>query len=70
MDALEDSIWDMDMGYVRIDGDVSINLRDEMIRIFQTDEETNIALLSISACGTGLNLTRASVVVISPLPQH
>lgn len=36
MDALEDCIRDMGVGYVRIDGDVSISLRDSMIDTFQT----------------------------------
>jgi SNF2 family DNA or RNA helicase len=36
MDGLEDCVREMDVGYVRIDGDVSISLRDNLINMFQT----------------------------------
>ena len=67
MDALEASFIDLGVCYVRVDGDVSQSKRDVSIRAFQEDNCTHLALLSVTACGTGLNLTRANIAVFAEL---
>ena len=67
MDALEASFLDVGVRYVRVDGDVSQSKRDVSIRAFQEDNCTHLALLSVTACGTGLNLTRANIAVFAEL---
>jgi SNF2 family DNA or RNA helicase len=67
MNALEDCFKDLRVLYIRVDGDVSTSKRDELIRKFQEDDDTDVALLSITSCGTGLNLTRANIAVFAEL---
>lgn len=67
MDALEDCLRDMNVAHIRVDGKVSSSKRDVLIKKFQEDDETEVALLSITACGTGLNLTRANIAVFAEL---
>jgi SWI/SNF-related matrix-associated actin-dependent regulator 1 of chromatin subfamily A len=51
----------------RIDGSVSLTDRDEACRQFQEDPKCRFIVLSISAAGVGLTLTRANVVVFAEL---
>ena len=67
MDALEDCLRDFGVLYIRVDGDATQAKRDALIKQFQDDDLTDIALLSVTACGTGLNLTRASIAVFAEL---
>ena len=67
MDALEDCLRDCGVVYIRVDGDATQSKRDTLIRQFQNDSDTDIALLSVTACGTGLNLTSASIAVFAEL---
>ena len=67
MDALEDCLRDFGVLYIRVDGDATQTKRDALIKQFQDDDLTDIALLSVTACGTGLNLTRASIAVFAEL---
>ena len=53
--------------YIRIDGAVPGELRMQLVRQFQTDPDTRVALLSIMAAGTGLTLTAGSHVVFAEL---
>lgn len=61
MDALESFLKEQNVTYIRVDGKTSKKAKFESIQKFQEDNETLVALLSITACGTGLNLTRANV---------
>ena len=63
LDAIEEVIIADKIGYIRIDGRVAIEKRQEYVNKFQTDEECLVAILSITACATGLTLTKASTVV-------
>lgn len=50
--------------FVRLDGTMTRNSRDETIEKFKNDTKTNIFLISLKAGALGLNLTAASVVYI------
>ena len=67
LDAIEEVIIADKIGYIRIDGRVAIEKRQEYVNKFQTDEECLVAILSITACATGLTLTKASTVVFAEL---
>ena len=53
--------------YIRIDGKVPREKRDAIFDKFKTKDSYQVAILSIGACGTGINLTCASHVYICEL---
>ena len=53
--------------HIRIDGSTPAERRPALVRQFQEDEDTRVAVLSIGAAGTGLTLTAASTVVFGEL---
>ncbi|CAH1791115.1 unnamed protein product [Owenia fusiformis] len=53
--------------FIRIDGSVPTELRHAHVAQFQNDKATRVAVLSIGACGTGITLTEASLVVFAEL---
>ena len=53
--------------FIRIDGGGPGELRMQLVRQFQTDPGTRVALLSIMAAGTGLTFTAGSHVVFAEL---
>jgi len=65
LDGIEAEVRKLKLKYVRIDGAVPIKKRYDNVKIFQEDEDTKVAILSITAAGTGLNLTAASTVVFA-----
>ena len=67
LDAIEDVILSDKIGYIRIDGKVAVEKRQELVNKFQSDEDCLVAILSITACATGLTLTKASTVVFAEL---
>lgn len=67
MDGIEEVLAKMCINHIRIDGSTPNDLRQEACREFQTVAECRVALLSITACATGLNLTAASTVVFAEL---
>ncbi len=46
-----------------LNGSVPVKKRAEMVKAFQTDDATQIMIVSLKAGGTGLNLTKATIVV-------
>lgn len=54
---------------VRIDGETAAQDRGEAVRRFRTSASCRIALLSITAAGTGLDFASASAVVFAELPH-
>jgi SNF2 family DNA or RNA helicase len=52
----------LEYNHVFLDGSQSIKERDQAVDKFQNDSETRLALVSLKAGGTGLNLTAASRV--------
>ena len=67
LDAIEDEVKKLKVDYIRIDGKVKLEKRQEYVNKFQTDEACIVAILSITACYTGITLTAASTVVFSEL---
>ena len=53
--------------FIRIDGSVPAQKRQSLVNDFQNQGSVRAAVLSISAAGTGLTLTAASVVVFAEL---
>lgn len=51
-------------GYTKLTGNVPQKERESLVDKFQTDENTNIFLISLKAGGVGLNLTAADYVMI------
>eukprot|EP01041_Mallomonas_annulata_P007973 gene7973-16320_t len=67
LNALESCLRKLSVLFIRIDGQVPAATRGALIKKFQEDDETDVALLSLAACGTGLNLTRANVALFAEL---
>lgn len=67
LDAIENHVIKKKVGYMRIDGQVAVERRHERVNKFQNDENCKIAVLAITACATGLTLTKASTVVFAEL---
>ena len=67
LDAIEDEVKKLKIDYIRIDGKIKVEKRQEFVNKFQKDETCLVAILSITACYTGITLTAASTVVFSEL---
>lgn len=52
---------------VRMDGGTSLARRAEYVDRFQKDPNTRVAVLSITACGTGITMTKATLSVFAEL---
>jgi SWI/SNF-related matrix-associated actin-dependent regulator 1 of chromatin subfamily A len=61
-----------DINYLLLTGSTSVDVRQSLVDQFNNDEDMNLPvfLLSTKAGGVGLNLTRASVVILSVPPFH
>jgi len=67
LDALEQRLRGLRTDHVRIDGRTPQCARPELVKRFQSDKDVRVALLSITACGQGLTLTAARLVVFAEL---
>eukprot|EP00746_Dinoflagellata_sp_MGD_P117640 gnl/MRDRNA2_/MRDRNA2_53511_c0_seq2.p1 gnl/MRDRNA2_/MRDRNA2_53511_c0~~gnl/MRDRNA2_/MRDRNA2_53511_c0_seq2.p1 ORF type:complete len:361 (+),score=88.99 gnl/MRDRNA2_/MRDRNA2_53511_c0_seq2:62-1144(+) len=67
LDYLEQELQRLKTRYIRIDGKVPMSKRNARVEEFQTDSAVQVALLSITACGQGLNLQSSSTVVFAEL---
>ena len=69
LNAIEDFVSHHKLlpSYIRIDGSTPAPKRKDYVNQFQTDPDCKIAILSITAAGTGLTLTAASHVVMAEL---
>jgi len=67
MDTMEETLKKMKVGYIRIDGKTLPQHREEKVKDFRTRTDLQVALLSITACGQGLNLQVCSTVVFAEL---
>ncbi|XP_056157493.1 DNA annealing helicase and endonuclease ZRANB3 [Lampris incognitus] len=73
MQACTEAVIEAKAGYIRIDGSVPSSERIQLVRKFQNDPDTRVAILSIQAAGQGLTFTAASHVVFAELywnPGH
>lgn len=67
LDGIEEHVIKKKIDYMRIDGSVVNEKRHECVNKFQTNDNCKIAILAITACATGLTLTKASTVVFSEI---
>ncbi|EFA82162.1 SNF2-related domain-containing protein [Heterostelium album PN500] len=67
MDGIEQLVKKKKVEYIKIDGTTPAHARSNLVNIFQTDEKIKVAILSITAAGTGLTLTAASVAIFAEL---
>ena len=57
----------MKYSHIRLDGKTSPEQRKKKVDLFQNDPNIKVALLSITAMGTGFTLTAASTVIFAEL---
>jgi len=67
LDALEDLVLSKKIDYIRIDGSVQPEERKQLVDIFQKQDKCRVAILAITACSTGLTLSKASTVIFAEL---
>eukprot|EP01133_Synstelium_polycarpum_P018237 gene18237-21819_t len=67
LNGLESTLKSLDVTYIRIDGSTPSQTRQNNVTRFQNNEKCTVALLSITAAGTGLTLTSAALVVFAEL---
>lgn len=63
LDIIEDYLSLRNYEYCRLDGDCSLESRQESIKKFNEDPDTFLFLISTRAGGLGLNLTAADTVI-------
>lgn len=67
LDALQARLQRCQIKHIRIDGSTPQHQRAQLVKQFQDGDEAQIALLSITACGQGLNFQSASLVVFAEM---
>lgn len=67
LSSIERRLKAQDVRYVRIDGSVPTSMRPARINKFQEEEGVQVALLSLTAMGQGIQLTAARQVVFAEL---
>jgi SWI/SNF-related matrix-associated actin-dependent regulator 1 of chromatin subfamily A len=67
MDGIEKELIRNKTGYIRIDGETPNQSREELANQFRTEDKCQVALLSITVAGTGLNFVPCSTVVFAEL---
>lgn len=70
LDAIQERIEKLKLGYMRIDGSTSKEKRFKETERFQSDSDCQVAILSINAASVGLTLTSASTVLIGEIPWN
>lgn len=67
LDSLDKLLSEKSIRFIRIDGRTNSEQRSVVCRIFQNEDDCRVALLSITAAGTGLHLTAANLVIFAEL---
>lgn len=67
LNGIEEKLDALKISHIRIDGSTPAHTRQEACDVFQTNKNFNVALLSITACSTGLNLTAANTVIFAEI---
>ena len=62
LDGLEDVVSKKKVQYIRIDGSTPSRERQLRVSSFQESSSVRVAILSVTAAGTGLTLTAANLV--------
>lgn len=64
LDIVEVPLRKKGIRFVRLDGSMSQDQRDKALRVFKTDDNVCVFLMSLKAGGLGLNLTIANYVYL------
>mmetsp|Transcript_11755 Transcript_11755/g.32324 ORF Transcript_11755/g.32324 Transcript_11755/m.32324 type:complete len:793 (-) Transcript_11755:13-2391(-) len=64
LDLIEELLYHLEIEYRRSDGAVQAAERQRLVDEFSTDSSIHCFLLSTRACGLGINLTAADVVIL------
>ena len=67
LNSIEETVKKTKTEYVRIDGQVSSEKKQERVNKFQKDNSCLVAILGITACATGITLTKASTIIFAEL---
>ncbi|BFU23002.1 helicase, putative [Entamoeba histolytica HM-1:IMSS-B] len=67
LDGIETYIKENNIEYIRIDGSTNASLRAKYVDRFQKEKRIRIAILSVTAAGTGITLHSADTVVFAEL---
>ncbi|XP_076363842.1 LOW QUALITY PROTEIN: SWI/SNF-related matrix-associated actin-dependent regulator of chromatin subfamily A-like protein 1 [Tachypleus tridentatus] len=67
LDAICKSIKEKGIQYIRIDGSTSSETRKQLCDKFQFNDTVRVAVLSITAANSGINLTAAHLVIFAEL---
>jgi len=67
LDKITQHLEENHIQFIRIDGDTKMKLRSDMLQRFERNALVNVAVLSLQACATGLNLAFASIVVYAEI---
>ncbi|XP_022246250.1 SWI/SNF-related matrix-associated actin-dependent regulator of chromatin subfamily A-like protein 1 isoform X2 [Limulus polyphemus] len=67
LDAICKSIKEKGIQYIRIDGSTSSETRKQLCDKFQFNDTVRVAVLSITAANSGINLTAAHMVIFAEL---
>ena len=67
LDKIQENLEKKRIKFIRIDGNVPMNDRQNRVDSFQTKNDIMAALLGISAAGVGLTLTASSTVVFAEM---
>lgn len=65
MNYLQSKLKQHKIAHIRIDGATTPKDRHEACQVFQDSDKCRVALLSITACATGLNLTAANLAIFA-----
>lgn len=67
LNAIESFCIQQQVRLVRIDGHTQVSERQRRIEEFQTQIQTRLAILGLTACGSGITLTKADVILFAEL---
>ncbi|KAK2196288.1 bifunctional Helicase [Babesia duncani] len=67
LDSIQETLQTKGTNHIRIDGSTPLDKRNKNVQTFQENPKCMVAVLSITACGIGLNLTASSTVVFAEL---
>mmetsp|Transcript_76152 Transcript_76152/g.134442 ORF Transcript_76152/g.134442 Transcript_76152/m.134442 type:complete len:568 (-) Transcript_76152:100-1803(-) len=67
LDHMQQKLEKLKTGFIRIDGKTPSQKREDLVNEFRSKPEKQVAILSITACGQGLNLQVCSTVVFAEL---
>lgn len=67
MEGLSEFLKEKKVKFIKIDGSVLSSYRHRLVKDFQNNNDVTVALLSITACSTGLTLTSGKLVIFAEL---